>query len=168
MCQQRNADQPDGDVAQKDYNERKQVALAGYVRLPRLQDVRSQGHMEAIGSTEQQVKPNQELLPAPDQMPNRETNNREDRIERKEIGRQRDQKVRFSYDHMAASRPYFEFFYPTSAQPCRQYMGQFLSKNVEPHRFWQEKENYEPAGCPAESRHPNRFRSAGHPQDQDE
>ena len=108
--QQRNAQQQHADIAQKNHHRGKQTALAGDVRLLRLQDVKGQRDVKRIRRADQ---PNENR---PDTRASPRSNGRaantpmtSDGVEREKIRRQRDQKIGLGNDHMAAGGGDFHF-----------------------------------------------------------
>jgi len=101
--------------------------------LARLQDMKRQREMERVSCPNQQMKENQIFLPTPDQMPQREAANHQDRVKWKKIRGQRDHKIRLGNDHMAASRGDLHFFDAPAKEPRPQRMRQLMTKHVQPH-----------------------------------
>jgi hypothetical protein len=63
--EQRNTDEQHEDVAEKNHDGGKQIALAGDVGLLRLERLRRERDVKGVGRANQQMKPGQEILPAP-------------------------------------------------------------------------------------------------------
>src|SRR5690349_23682137 len=55
--------------------------------------------VKRISRTDQEMKPDEEVLPVPDPMPGGEQGNDDDRVERKKIGGERDEEVGRSEEH---------------------------------------------------------------------
>src|SRR5437763_319558 len=121
----------------------------------------SQRHVKRISGADQEVKPNQEVSPAPQQVSQNEATNNQHHVEWKEIRRQGDDKVVLRDYHMPAVGSDFEFLYLSAERKRGQGMGQFVAEHVEAHRLGEKKEYHQPAGCAAPEGDPNGVRLAG-------
>src|SRR6266542_6225782 len=87
------------------------------------------------------------LLPSPNPMTKRESNNRNNDIERKEIRSQSDQEIVFCDRYISTVRRRFETSDFSTKSPRPESMCQFMAENVNQHWSWQSQVNYQPARC---------------------
>ena len=134
--EQRQADEQHEDIAKKDHNSREEIALARDVGLLRLKHMGVESDMKGVGRTDEQMKPDHEPFPVPDEMTGDEHCNNHHGVEGEKIGRERDQEICFVHDHMPAFRGGFELFHAATEEPDPDGVCQFMAKDVDPHRLW--------------------------------
>src|ERR1035437_9645658 len=158
--QQRNSEQQHADVAEENNYRRKQIALARDVRLLRLQNMKRQREVKRIRRADAQMKPHEIAVPVPDEISQREHDDDQHDIQREKIRRERDDKIRFGNDNVAAFGRDLHLFDLPAEQPRPQHVCQFMAEDVNPHRLGQQKENDDPARRAGEQRNPRRVRAA--------
>lgn len=149
------------DVAEKDDDNGKKITLFRDVGLACFQNVPGQGHVKCVRRSHQQMEPDRELFPVPDQMSGHENQDDDGDIDREKIGRERDQEIRLRDDHVPASGSRFEFFNFATKKPRPEHVREFVTEDVNPHRFRQEQKNADPARRAREHGDPRLVGAAG-------
>jgi hypothetical protein len=162
--QQRNSKQQHADVAEINHDGGKKITLRRDVALLRLQNVKRQRQMKRIRRADEQMEKNEIVSPVENQIPQRKNQNDDHGVDRKKIWRERDDKIRFGNDDVAAGRTDFHFFYLSAKQPSPKRVREFVAENVKPHRLGQQQKNHEPTRRTADKRNPRRVRATARAQ----
>ena len=152
--EERNADQKDENVAEKNDDAGKEAALIGDVGLPGLENVAGERDVKGVGGAREEVKPDEVSTPVPKKMTEGECSDQERDIEREEIRSERDEKIGFRDHDVSAAGGGLEFFNPSAEEPGPDDMSQFMAHDINPHRFGEEKKNHNPAGRSGQHRDP--------------
>ena len=152
--QQGDAEEQDGDVAQKDDHGGEEVTLVADVGLGVPKDVPGEGDVKGVGRAEQEMKPNEVVTPVPKPVSGEKDQHHEHGIEREEIRSQRDGEVALAHHDVTAAGGGPEASDSAAEEPGPKGMGKLVAEDIDPHWLWEQKVDDQPTSRTRKERHP--------------
>jgi len=101
--------------------------------------------VKRIRRADAQMKPDEIAVPVPNKIAQSEHTHDQHHIQREKIWGERDDKICFGNDDVAAGRLHLHFFHLAAEQPRPQRVRQFMAEDVNPHRLGQQTKKHQPA-----------------------
>ena len=83
------------------------------------------------------MKPNKVMPPVPEWMARPKCCHDENRVERKEVGRESNDEIIAGYHDVSTFGGGFEFFHTATEQPGPDRVSEFMAEDIDQHRFGQ-------------------------------